>query len=100
MEWNSSLETECTLIPDRLTVQSVLIVVVVEQVIEWVVTTLLHDTVELIRVDLAITVAVRLINHVLRRINEMHAEHVLLKAGDRVLLPSGRSCVVTRRVDR
>merc|ERR1712216_167181 len=42
-----------------------LLVVVVEQVVERVVAALLHDAVELLRVDLAVAVAVRLVDHVL-----------------------------------
>ena len=42
------------------------IVVVVQQVVERVVATLLHDAVELVRVDLAIAVTVGLVDHVLQ----------------------------------
>ena len=42
-----------------------LIVVLVEEVIQRIVATLLHDAVELVRVDLTITIAVGLVNHVL-----------------------------------
>mmetsp|Transcript_3376 Transcript_3376/g.5541 ORF Transcript_3376/g.5541 Transcript_3376/m.5541 type:complete len:232 (-) Transcript_3376:4-699(-) len=42
------------------------VVVVVEQVVERVVAALLHDAVELVRVDLAVAVAVGLVDHVLQ----------------------------------
>jgi hypothetical protein len=50
-----------------------LIVVVVEEVVERVVAALLHDAVELVRVDLAVAVAVGLVDHVL----ELLLGHVL-----------------------
>lgn len=52
-----------------------LIIIVVEQVVKRVVTTLLHDAVELLGVDLAIAVAIGLVDHVL----ELLLGHVLTK---------------------
>merc|ERR1719424_1244100 len=50
-----------------------LIIIVVKQVVKRIVTTFLHNAVELLRVNLAIAIAVSLVNHVL----ELLLSHVL-----------------------
>ena len=51
------------------------IVVVVQQVVERVVAALLHDAVELLRVDLAVAVAVRLVEEGIWRLSIQFRPH-------------------------
>lgn len=52
--------------PQEVHVPNNLIVVIIKEIIQRVIASFLHDTVEFVRVDLAISVTISLVNHVLR----------------------------------
>mmetsp|Transcript_36388 Transcript_36388/g.44448 ORF Transcript_36388/g.44448 Transcript_36388/m.44448 type:complete len:239 (-) Transcript_36388:128-844(-) len=52
--------------PQEVHVPNNLIVVIIKEIIQRVIASFLHDTVEFVRVDLAISVTISLVNHVLQ----------------------------------